>query len=58
MSFRESIEIEDTITAIEEAKQELANAEYVVKYYPAIINELEKKLFGLLRTNNGGNGKC
>ena len=53
MSFRDSVEIEDTIKAIEEAKQKLADAEYVVKYYPAIINELEKKLIRLIKNEKG-----
>ena len=43
------LRIKDLIQAIETKKQELSEAEYIVTFYPSMINELEKELFELLK---------
>lgn len=42
-------EISDLMQAIENNKQELADAEFKVEYLPGIINNLEKQLFEKLQ---------
>ena len=46
------LRINDLIQAIEDKKQELADAEYIVTFYPSMINELEKELFELIKECN------
>lgn len=43
------LRIRDLIQAIEDKKQELADAEYIVTFYPSMINELERELFELIK---------
>lgn len=45
----QELRIKDLIQAIETKKQELSEAEYIVTFYPSMINELEKELFELLK---------
>lgn len=40
-----SDEIVDLVQTIEDKKQELNDAEFIVQFHPKIINNLEKKLF-------------
>lgn len=44
-----SSEIIELVQAIENSKQELADAEFQVQYLPKIINNLEKRLFEIIQ---------
>ena len=46
-------EIINLIQAIEEKKKELSNAKFIVDFYPTIINELESRLFNLIKEGDG-----
>jgi len=52
-------EIIETIQAIEEKKKELADAQFIVEFYPTIINELELRLINLVKEDGcyGVNGR-
>lgn len=48
-------EIIETIQAIEQKKQELTDAQFIVEFNPKIISELELRLFKLVK-EEGKNG--
>lgn len=49
-------EIITIIQAIEEKKKELSNAKFIVDFYPTIINELESRLFNLIKEEEDMHG--
>ena len=52
-------EIIEIIHAIGEKKKELADAQFIVEFYPTIIDELELRLINLVREDGsyGVNGR-